>query len=290
MVRRAIVATAQIVLRRRSIPWFRTRAWRTVFFSRCDRFGEDKVSNNKKQSVPKASGGKYQPRAQSSMTTYILAGLAVVLIAVLVIGGIIWNSNRDEGTADTGVLAGTALFTVGDPAAPTTIDVFEDFQCPACRNLEEASGEALTDAVTAGQLQVRFHMLNFLDKRSGSGDYSSRAAGAMKCVADGEGQDVQLAFHSKLFQEQPAEGDVDHDNEALAGFADDVGASETTQRCIADGAEVKAAQTSAKESQSELSNALGGQVGTPSVLLDGKQVAVTEGPEWVAALIAPDNS
>lgn len=248
------------------------------------------MSNKKKQSVPKVSGGKYQPRAQSSTTTYILAGLAVVVIAAVVIGGIIWNSNGDKGTADTNALASSATFTAGDAAAPVTIDMFEDFQCPACRNLEEASGPALTDAINSGQLQVRYHMLNFLDKRSGSGDYSSRTAGAMKCVAAGEDQDVQLAFHSKLFQEQPVEGDVDHSNQELAAYAKDVGADEATQQCIADGAEVAAAQDSAKQSQEELSTALGGQVGTPSVLRDGKQVTVTNGPEWVEQLISSDNS
>jgi protein-disulfide isomerase len=255
-----------------------------------NRFGEDTVSNKKKQPVPKASGGKYQPRAQSSVTTYVLAGLAVVVVAAVVIGGIVWNSNRDKGTADTNVLSTTAVFTTGSASAPTTIDMFEDFQCPACRNLEASSGDALTDAVNSGRLQIRYHMLNFLDKRSGSGDYSSRTAGAMKCVAATEDQDVQLAYHSLLFQQQPDEGDVDHDNQALAAFAKDVGASDATQQCIADGAQVAAAQKLAEQSQSELSTALGGQVGTPSVLEDGKQVSVTEGPEWVATLIAPDQS
>ena len=253
-------------------------------------FGEDTVSNKKKQPESKASGAKYQPRAQSSVTTYVLAGLAVVVVAAVVIGGILWNSNSDEGTADTNVLATTAVFTAGSASAPTTIDMFEDFQCPACRNLEETSGAALTDAANSGQLQIRYHMLNFLDKRSGSGDYSSRAAGAMKCVATTEDQTIQMAYHSLLFKEQPEEGDVDHDNQALAAFAKDVGAGEATQACIFEGAEVAAAQKLAEQSQAELSTALGGQVGTPSVLEDGKQVEVTSGPEWVAALIAPDQS
>ncbi|PYE12938.1 protein-disulfide isomerase [Williamsia limnetica] len=248
------------------------------------------MSNKKKQSVPKVTTSKYQPRKQSSTMTYVLGGLAVVLIAAVVIGGIVWNNSRSNGEADTDVLATSSTFTVGSATAPHTIDMFEDFQCPACRNLEQSSGAAVTDAVNSGQLQVRYHMLTFLNKQSGSGTYSSRAAGAMKCVADSENQDVQLAFHSKLFQVQPQEGGQDHDNAALAGFAKDVGASDATQQCIADGTQVRAAEDSAEQSQTELANATGGQVGTPSVLQDGKQVAVTQGPQWVADLIGSNNS
>ncbi|WP_207839904.1 DsbA family protein [Williamsia soli] len=248
------------------------------------------MSNKKKQPVPKTSTSKYQPRKQSSTMTYVLGGLAVVLIAAVVIGGIVWNNSRSDGEANTDVLATSATFTAGSATAPHTIDLFEDFQCPACANLERTSGAAMTDAINSGQLQVRFHMLNFLNKQSGSGDYSSRAAGAMKCVADGESQDVQLAFHSKLFQVQPREGGQDYDDQQLAGLAKDVGVSDATQQCIAEGAQVAAAESSASQSQTELANATGGQVGTPSVLQDGKQIAVSNSPEWVQKLIGANNS
>lgn len=248
------------------------------------------MSNNKKRPVPKATTSKYQPRKQSSTMTYVLGGVAVVLIAAVVIGGIIWNSQRNKGGADTDVLATTATFTVGSATAPHTIDMFEDFQCPACANLEQSSGAAVVDAVNSGQLQVRYHMLTFLNKSSGSGTYSSRTAGAMKCVADSESQDVQLAFHTKLFAVQPKEGGQDYDNQQIAEFAKEVGASDATQQCIVAGTQVKAAEDSADQSQTQLAKALDGQVGTPSVLQDGKQVAVTNGPEWVQKIIGSNNS
>jgi protein-disulfide isomerase len=243
------------------------------------------LSSNKKRPVPKATNSKYQPRAQSSTTTYVLAAVAVVIIAAVVIGGIVWNSQRNKGGADSAVLSNSATFVVGEATAPHTIDMFEDFQCPACASVEEQSGQTVVDAVNSGQLQVRFHMLTFLNKQSGSGDYSSRAAGAMKCVADAESQDVQLAFHSKLFAVQPEEGGDDHDNQALAGFAKDVGASETTQQCIADGSAIDAAESIADESQTQLSKALDGQVGTPSVLQDGKNVPITNGTGWIESIL-----
>jgi protein-disulfide isomerase len=188
------------------------------------------------------------------------------------------------------VLSNTATFVVGSATAPHTIDMFEDFQCPACANVEQQSGQSVTDAVNGGQLQVRFHMLTFLNKQSGSGDYSSRAAGAMKCVADAESQDVKLAFHSKLFAVQPKEGGDDYDNKALAGFAKDVGASDATQQCIADGSQVQAAESIADESQTQLAKALDGQVGTPSVLQDGKNIAITNGTGWVEQILSGANN
>lgn len=222
--------------------------------------------------------------------TYVLGGVAVILIAAVVIGGIIWNSQRNKGGADTDVLAGSATFTVGSASAPHTIDMFEDFQCPACADLEQSSGTTVVDAVNNGQLQVRYHMLTFLNEHSGSGSYSSRAAGAMKCVAGSESQEVQLAFHTKLFEVQPEEGGQDYDNQQIAGFAKDAGAGDATAQCITAGTQVAAAEAAAEQSQTQLAKALDGQVGTPSVLSDGKQVKLTKGPEWVQDIIGPNNS
>lgn len=248
------------------------------------------MSSNNKRPAPKTAKSKYQPRAQSSTTTYVLAGLAVLVIAAVVVGGIIWNSQRNKGGADSAVLSNTATFVVGSPTAPHTIDMFEDFQCPACASVEQQSGQTITDAVNGGQLQVRFHMLTFLNEQSGSGDYSSRAAGAMKCVAAAENQEVKLAFHSELFAVQPKEGGDDHDNQTLAGFAEEVGASDATQQCIADGTQVQAAESIADESQTQLAKALDGQVGTPSVLQDGKKVTITNGTGWVDQILAGANN
>ncbi|MCW2522450.1 MAG: DoxX family rane protein, partial [Frankiales bacterium] len=70
---------------------------------------------------------------------YVAAGTAVVvllvsLVAIGVQGGrakITGSVNSANATATTGV-------TVGNPAAPVTVDLYEDLQCPICNQLEQS--------------------------------------------------------------------------------------------------------------------------------------------------------
>lgn len=229
---------------------------------------------------------KHQPSSTSSRATYLLAGVAVVVIAVVVIGGFIWNRQRETGTADLAVLARNASVSMGRDDAPHTIDVFEDFQCPYCKEFEQSSGQAMVNAANAGKLRVRYHILNFLDSKSGSGDYSSRAAGAALCVARAGGVEQFLRFHTALFDKQPAEGGDDPDNAALAALAGSVGAPPQTQQCISSGAAVAPAQAAADQSLTQLGKALGGSASTPTVLSEGKPVKnIFDGTRWLTDLL-----
>jgi len=111
-------------------------------------------------------------------------------------------------------------------------------------------------------------MLNFLDSRSASKDYSSRAAGAALCVAqDGTGSAFPT-FHSALFAAgtQPQENSgSDLSNTALAKVAANAGASPAAQQCISTGAQVTAATTAAQTGQTAL-QASGNPVATPTIL------------------------
>ena len=153
--------------------------------------------------MPRTTNSKYQPSAPSNTMTYVLGGIAVLVIAGLVIGGI-WWSGRDQGDTDQAALASSSTMIVGPETAPL-IDVFEDPMCPVCKVFEQQSGPAITKAVTEGKLRVRYHTLHFLNSRSATGDYSSRAAGALTCVADEQNTDLFLRFHSALFAAQPPE-------------------------------------------------------------------------------------
>ncbi len=248
--------------------------------------------SKKQGAIPKAGNG-YQPSSTSSVGTYILSGLAVVLIAGLVIGGVIWNSQRNKGGVDEKVLSENASLIVGSATAANTIDVFEDFMCPMCGMFEQQSGTAIVKAVDDGKLRVRFHLLTFLDKSSASGNYSSRAAAAAQCVGTGEKSDVFLKFHSALFAQQPKENSAaDLSNADLARIAGDQGASDATQKCIADGAKLDQAKAAAEASQTQLAKAAGGRVSTPSVLSAGADVPVYDSqtdsfnPKWLSELLS----
>lgn len=240
---------------------------------------------SKKSAPAPRENPKYEPKASSSSATYVLAGLGVLLV-VAVIGWFVWANNRSHEPADQQVLGENATFVLGDPAtAPVTIDVFEDFDCPHCKDFVAESGKSLVAAANEGKLAVRYHMLTFLDKNSPSGSYSSRGAGAMLCAA-GEGNDVVAALHSAIFGASPAKGvESDPDNAALSRLAGDAGVGDAARTCIAEGQKVDEAKARAAKSQEQLDRA-NGQVETPKVLKDGKPLDDISGTEWISALVA----
>ncbi len=234
---------------------------------------------------------KYVPQKTSNTMTYLLGGAAVLVIAVIVVVGVVWNSNRTEtrnegyGTVRNAPVAvqqdGVAL--LGKPDAPHVIDVYEDPLCPVCRLFERQYGQEIAQLVDEGKVAVRYRMLNFLNRASHSGDYSTRAVAALRCVADtGDGK-AYSSFHHALFDEanQPAEnGDSDLSNAQLGELAKTAGAAEAAVQCITSGAAAGQAAQDATAGLAAL-KAVGGQ-GTPSVY-DGTSQVNTQNPNWLNA-------
>lgn len=245
---------------------------------------------SKKSAPPPKENPNYRPQAASSTPTYLLIGLGL-LVAALVIGGFVWNANKTYPPVDDAVLAENASFIVGERTAPLTVDVFEDFGCSHCKDFEAQSGNAMDAAVSAGKMRVRYHLLTFQDKNSPSGNYSSRAAGAVLCVArNGGDARVFNKLHAELFAKAPGQGaDGDLTNAQMAELATTAGANEQVRGCIADGALVGQAIEMGKTSETQLANSNKGQIATPTVLVAGKQVdGIMNGDEWVGKLLAGD--
>ena len=86
-------------------------------------------------------------------------------------------TNTDAGagpaghTADGGVL-------VGSEGADQQLILFEDPQCPYCRQFEELNGATIAAAVDAGELAVEYRMRCFL------GEESVRADNALALAAE----------------------------------------------------------------------------------------------------------
>ena len=95
------------------------------------------------------------------------------------------------------------MVTAGQPTAPVTIDVYEDFLCPFCERFETRNSDALTAALNEGKAKVNYHALNILDARTTPPGYSTLAANAALCAVPAG---IWPAFHARLFAEQPAEG------------------------------------------------------------------------------------
>lgn len=237
---------------------------------------------------------KYTPQKSSSASTYVLGGLALLVIAVVVIGGVLWQNSRTSPRADgygsvknPDVVASVdadGVIAVGLPSATRTVDVYEDAMCPYCAELEQTHGQELAQKIDEGAITVRYHMLDFLNQLSASGTYSTRAVAASQCVGSTGDAIAFSAFHSALFAAdfQPKErGGEDHTDAQLADAARDAGASDEAVSCITDGSGVDAAAQSAATGSQAL--AATGSRGTPTVVVDGAVVDTTDS-EWVANL------
>ncbi|GGG05904.1 hypothetical protein GCM10007304_19980 [Rhodococcoides trifolii] len=243
----------------------------------------------------KARPSKYNPQPTSSKSTYILGGLAILVIAAVVIGGVFWQKSRSEPRADGYGTVQNAdvqiavleqgIVSVGLPSATKTVDVYEDPMCPYCAELENTHGQELAQKIDAGAVTVRYHMLDFLNQLSASGDYSTRAVAASQCVAASESAVVYSKFHSTLFAPdfQPAEkGSSDHSNDDLAQLARDSGGSDASAQCITNGAQASSAASNAAAARQAL--AATGSSGTPTVVVDGGIVDALGNKNWVADL------
>src|SRR5512135_208540 len=108
-------------------------------------------------------------------------------------------------------MQGTAL---GDPAAPVTIEVWADYQCPYCglqaRGVEPSIERTL---VEPGEARLVFHDFAFLGQESIDAAVASRCAGR---------QGAYWYYHDLLFSSQQGENQGAFARESLlslAGFA-----------------------------------------------------------------------
>lgn len=85
---------------------------------------------------------------------------------------------------------------VGSEGARHRLVLFEDPQCPYCREFEELSGDLLRREVAAGAVAVEYRIRSFL------GDESVRAANALAAAAQAGGFDE---LRREIFAHQPPE-------------------------------------------------------------------------------------
>lgn len=96
------------------------------------------------------------------------------------------------------------------------VRVYVDYSCPYCSMFEEANGDTLEELLAGGDALVEVVPLNFLDRVSMGARYSSRASGAMTCLAELQPGSAWSAHRALLSAEfQPAEGTTGPDDAAL---------------------------------------------------------------------------
>ncbi|SCX37704.1 Protein-disulfide isomerase [Klenkia marina] len=211
-------------------------------------------------------------QAAERRRTRVRIGGAVgaVLVVIAVVVTIVVQTSRSSVAADAARPGNTSAggngytFTVGQADAPVTVDLYEDFQCPVCKQFEDAAGPTLEQLATAGTVKIVHHGMAFLDSAQND-DYSTRALNAAAVVASTAGPEAYETFHDLLYANQPDERDgAGLTDDQLVAFAQQAGATgEDVGTDITDlvyGEWVKGATEQASKD---------GVTSTPTILVDG---------------------
>lgn len=224
-----------------------------------------------------------QARRERNRRVLLIGGVVLGLL-IVVIGAVVVQSQRNTvgekaGAVPAGLTDGYGV-VVGRDSAPTTVTVYEDFQCPYCRDFEQATSDQLQAAVDAGRVKLDYRMVSFLDRAS-TNDYSSRALNAAAVVLDTSGKDVFVAFHRALFEDQPEEGTAGPTDDELVDVAVEAGAKESDVRAGIEDGRFRQWALNAQDGMSQ-----DGVTGTPTVLVDGEKAGASVQENIDAALEA----
>nr|WP_202555345.1 thioredoxin domain-containing protein [Streptomyces sp. SID4950] len=206
-------------------------------------------------------------------TLIVGAGVVCVLGLAAVIGVVAANAGKDKKSNSAGPVVAPSgaqgkdglAIPVGKEGAKSTLTVWEDFRCPACKGFETTYRPVIRELVDAGQLQAQYHLVTLIDGNLG-GSGSRVAANAAACAQDaGKFRD----YHDVLYENQPAETDDAYASTGklieLAGKVDGLDTA-AFRTCVEDGTHNSWVAKSNDAFRS------GGFSGTPTVLLNGKNI------------------
>lgn len=170
----------------------------------------------------------------------IFGGFAVVLvmgalIAVPVLQGknktaTVTNATLPQGvTKDTyGVKVGPAWKAANANSIPK-LQIWEDFQCPACGQMEQSSGAKILELADAGKIRLEWRPTVFIDDKmvsenqaAGNPQSSRRATIGFGCAVDAG---VAEKYHAAVFASQPATEGDGYSNDTLLLAAKTAGLS-----------------------------------------------------------------
>lgn len=200
-------------------------------------------------------------RGSNTARWWTLAAVVAVavVVGVLVARGI---GSSTDATADLGAdgvaAAEPAATRLADGISLGTdgpiVEVYLDFFCESCAELETRVGDAMVEMVRGGEMTLVLRPVKFVSP------FSSRSAAALSCTV---GSGHTLAYQQAIF----ANLDGTMPTERLVGLATEVGVEDPGfEECVTarESAQFVNATTRAARDR--------GVVGVPAVFVDGEQV------------------
>jgi protein-disulfide isomerase len=226
-------------------------------------------STREKAADLRAQARQQEARRRSMLITAAIAAVIVVVVAAIVLVRMASNDQKAKEVAlnppPANLVQGGLL--VGEANAKVTIGMYEDFQCPVCKEFDAAVSTQLKAWVGAGTARVIYHPVAILDDAS-STRYSSRGANAAAAVVSANPSAVQ-AFFDLMYANQPPENGNGLPDEQIIGYAVQAGVDKAAVESAIASQRYAGWVTAQTEDFSKQ-----GFTGTPTVVVNGKQVGV----------------
>ena len=188
-----------------------------------------------------AAAGPKKSGPSKALIAAIVA-IVVALAAVLAWWQLSKDDNSSSSTAKSSVSAtpkgaladGKGFPVYADKAKGNvnTVEIYEDFQCPFCKQLEDAAGAKTEKLAADGKIKLTYHVLSFLDANL-QNDASAKSANAAFCAAD---QGQFLKFHNSVFANQPTKEGQGYTEQQYLQWGKDAGISggayEAFTKCV----------------------------------------------------------
>ena len=204
---------------------------------------------------------------QQRLIIILSVAAAAIIIAGLLILPSLRNNLAPVGEIKTAApdvhpqANGTSL---GDPNAPVLVEVWEDFQCPACKGYSEQIEPAVVkDFVVTGKARYVFRQYPFLDSNAATKE-SHQAANASLCANE---QGRFWDYHDIVFANWNGENTGNYNDKRLTAFAQTIGLNmDNFNACF------KANKYKDQIDKDKVDGENAGVSGTPSVFVNGQLI------------------
>lgn len=255
--------------------------------------GENLSAKEARKAAQAARAAAQAAEKQRERKVRIIGGsvVAVVMIALIAIP-LVNGRGKIAGIKNSAEIpAGVSRETYGLRIGPgwdapnadsiPKLQIWEDFQCPVCNDMEKASGATILELAAKSMIRLEWRPALFLDSgleakntAAGNPNSSLRATVALGCAADAG---LALEYHRAVFERQPANEGDGYSTEVLLDAAHSVGMAgdklATFTTCLNDQKYFDWA------TNSDTLFTMEGNTGTPTAYLNGKELPSK--PEWI---------
>ncbi|MBW8750103.1 MAG: thioredoxin domain-containing protein [Propionibacteriales bacterium] len=218
-----------------------------------------------------------QARKERNKRVAMIAGI-VVLLGAVIAGGTWYGSSGGKattGSTTAAVTAGATSVLVGKPSAPVKVVIYEDFQCPYCRELESSTRDFLRENAAKGKVYVEYQPINLLSQLP----YSGKALNAWAAVLEHGSPQAALKLHDLFYDHQPYEQDSANVTDSqISGWVKEAGGDNAAVRTA------MGAKDDAFFAAVDQLMATAHIQSTPTIVVDGKQLPGASVPDLVSEL------